>query len=236
MDLYSDTILTFGKYKTKKVWEIAKQDIKYLYWMVSEYNGFVSKSVTALLQKDGTQPIVFKPKSTQDKNYKQYTKRIVTEEDIAEILRIHKEKEELEERKILNKYPNMGVYLFFDQRASDGTFFKIGKSQDIRSRLKSCLTANVFIDCLGHISTIHIHTLETELHQKFKHHHYKLEWFYGHPEIYNYFITHPNFIKFDTTTFLNPLVLPKDPIVTPIKKVVTVNDDIDTILDYLGWD
>ena len=49
--LYSDTVLIFGKYKGKPLYDVVKTDPTYLQWLVNLDNTVVTKSLQSMLSK-----------------------------------------------------------------------------------------------------------------------------------------------------------------------------------------
>ena len=85
-----------------------------------------------------------------------------------------------------------GVYLI-ECIYANGTYLKIGMSENVNNRFMNIESANPFATCLGYIKNKHFKKLEKQLHQQFNEFRVKGEWFTADDSIYDYFKTHPEF-------------------------------------------
>lgn len=85
-----------------------------------------------------------------------------------------------------------GVYLI-ECIYANGTYLKIGMSENVNNRFIGIESANPFATCIGYIKNKHYKKLEKQLHQQFNTFRVKGEWFTADDSIYEFFKSHPEF-------------------------------------------
>ena len=181
--LYSDTVLIFGKYKGKPLYDVVKTDPTYLQWLVNLDNTVVTKSLQSMLSK-------YRIKYNRAKLE---TQSVKIKESVVEVRNKQALKKEQERIQYQLDHEYSGVYLL-ECRFESITLLKIGLSNNVYSRLKDLKIGNPFIECVGFILLYdNLAKLESSLHRQFADLRHSGEWFIDSNCIRECFNNHPNF-------------------------------------------